>query len=71
MSTAQQTNKLPLKMEIEVARGALAGLRGVLVGLRGDGCLVQSSRLPRGVVLLISRLAIRPQSVLLGPVVVE
>jgi transcription antitermination factor NusG len=44
---------------VEVNRGPLAGLSGVLIGLRsGHRCLIELDVTPRGVVLLIDSAAV-------------
>jgi hypothetical protein len=60
-SSDQVALRLQLDQRVRVNRGTLEGLSGVLVGIRGDRCLIKLDAKPRGVVLLIDAAAVLPR----------
>ena len=55
----QEAPGLQLEQAVEVNRGPLAGISGVLACIRGDHCLIKLDVKPQGVLLLINAAAVK------------
>lgn len=58
--SARLRHGLEVGRAVELQRGKLSGMSGVLIGFRGDhGCLIELDHVPRGVLLIIDAAAVK------------